>query len=71
MYDKQQMFNQFNLAMQTIFNRNNPPPSDCLELMANVIIQIVNNFVDLEDRKKLINNLTKDIKDNIEYEHGK
>ena len=55
-YDKQKMLEAVNLAMQSIFQRHQPPVHEIIDMFASCLFTSIKQFVPLEEQEKFMKN---------------
>ncbi len=69
-YKESELKDALNLALNTIFKRFNPPAEDVISILGSALIGIIENNVEIQDRRILVKNLCKGIKDNVTTLNG-
>ena len=65
-YKQEKMAEALNMALGAIFQRHQPPVSDCVSLLSSALISIINQTVAIEEREELVNALCGGIKYNVQ-----
>lgn len=60
-YKKDQMVAAFNIALQSIFNRHQPPMGDVIEILLLAIVNSVNAFIPDEEKNECIDAIIEDL----------